>query len=44
MGNKTKEQVKRGDMTIAIALNLVDPGSKTYGWLVRRSARLGRTK
>lgn len=36
---KTKEQVKQNKLTIAEALNLVSPDSKTYGWLLRRSER-----
>jgi hypothetical protein len=36
----TKEQVKRGLLPIADAMNLVDPESKTYGWLKRRAAQV----
>lgn len=31
-----KEQVKRGLLSIADAMNRVDPKTKTYGWLKRR--------
>lgn len=40
MNNKPigiKEQVKRGVLPIADAMNRVSPQSKTYGWLLRRS-------
>lgn len=33
-----KEQVKRGLLSIADAMNRVDPKAKTYGWLRRRLA------
>lgn len=36
---KTREKVKRGELTIAEALNVVPEGAKTYGWLLRRSHR-----
>jgi hypothetical protein len=32
----TKEQVKRGVLSVADAMKLVAPESKTYGWLTRR--------
>jgi hypothetical protein len=32
----TKEQVKRGLLSVADAMNRVDPKTKTYGWLKRR--------
>lgn len=34
-----KEQVKKGTLAIADAMNRLDPDSKTYGWLKRRLAR-----
>lgn len=37
----TKEQVKRGLLPVADAMKLVDPESKTYGWLKRRLAKGG---
>ncbi len=33
-----RQQVKRGLLSIADAMNVVSPQSKTYGWLQRRLA------
>lgn len=41
---KTREQVKQGKLSVADAMNLVDPKCQTYGWLKRRLARLQAEK
>ena len=39
---KTKERVKKGELTAHEAMYLVSPDCKTYGWLKRRQEKKGK--